>query len=177
MELSRLFIYYNARASLGDTKTDSGTTVRAGLKAVKKYGVCAESVWPYNISMFDDRPSDAAYIDAKQRSITTYRRLSSHTDIMDALQNKQPVVVALTIYSEFMYLDNTNFTVPMPGIISVEQGGHAMCLVGYDTKRKSFLAKNSFGTSWGVSGYCWIPFEYATKFMFEQWVFDITEQK
>lgn len=175
-ELSRLFIYYNARASMGESQYDVGTTIRAGLQAVKKFGVCAESIWPYNIEMFDDRPSVAAYEDAKNRKIESYKRVLMQTDIMDALANQKPVVIALMVFSEFMELNQTKSTVPIPSKASIEQGGHAMCLVGYDMDRSAFLAKNSFGTEWGDQGYCWIPFEYAKQYAFEQWVFDISAQ-
>ncbi|MCR9248413.1 MAG: C1 family peptidase [bacterium] len=39
-----------------------------------------------------------------------------------------------------------------------EYVGHAVLLVGYDDR--GFLAKNSWGTGWGESGYCWITFDY-----------------
>jgi C1A family cysteine protease len=37
-------------------------------------------------------------------------------------------------------------------------GGHAVLLVGYDKTKKVFIARNSWGTSWGDSGYFYIPF-------------------
>src|SRR5581483_9228194 len=44
---SRLFIYYNERASEGTTGTDSGAMLRDGIKSVAKIGVCDEQIWPY----------------------------------------------------------------------------------------------------------------------------------
>lgn len=176
VELSRLFVYYNARSFLGEIRRDTGTTVRAGLKAIKTYGICAESLWPYNIKMFDDRPSAAAYADAEPRKINAYYRLRSVNDIMDSLANYKPVVIAMTAFSDFMNLTGENSTVPMPSKSSIEYGGHAVCLVGYDLSRSAFLAKNSFGVDWGDNGYCWIPFEYFKDYVFEQWTFDIPEQ-
>jgi hypothetical protein len=42
-------------------------------------------------------------------------------------------------------------------------GGHAMCIVGYDTGKDggkgAFKVRNSWGKSWGASGYCWVSFE------------------
>lgn len=41
-------------------------------------------------------------------------------------------------------------------------GGHAVTLVGYDDR--GFLAKNSWGTTWGDQGYCTILFDYHASF-------------
>lgn len=173
VDLSRLFIYYNARALHGNVLQDTGTTLRDALRAVKKYGVCAEGIWPYNIAMFDDRPSNAAYKDAEIRRIKNYRRLGTKFDAMDALTNHKPVLVALEVYSDFMLLNPTQSRVLMPTDISVDIGGHAMCLIGYDSDQQEFLAKNSFGNQWGDGGYCWIPFVYLDQYLYDWWVFDI----
>jgi len=41
-------------------------------------------------------------------------------------------------------------------------GGHAMCIVGYDTGKDggkgAFKVRNSWGSSWGAAGYCWVGF-------------------
>jgi len=39
-------------------------------------------------------------------------------------------------------------------------GGHAVVIVGYDTATQRFIIRNSWGVSWGQSGYFTIPFEY-----------------
>src|SRR5207248_2205679 len=41
-------------------------------------------------------------------------------------------------------------------------GGHAVCAVGYDIKRRWFICRNSWGTTWGMRGYFSIPFAYLT---------------
>jgi len=53
---SRLYIYYYARVLDSDVPYDKGTSIRSGLKAVRKWGVCPEdktpglnpaAIWPY----------------------------------------------------------------------------------------------------------------------------------
>ena len=44
-------------------------------------------------------------------------------------------------------------------------GGHCMVAVGYDDTgtigpARHFLVRNSWSTKWGVSGHCWMPYEY-----------------
>ena len=31
-----------------------------------------------------------------------------------------------------------------------QQGGHALCLIGWDDNKKMFHGRNSWGTGWGV---------------------------
>ena len=38
-------------------------------------------------------------------------------------------------------------------------GHHAICLVGFDDTKRCWIAKNSFGTTWGVQGYGLIDYD------------------
>lgn len=170
-DLSRLFIYYNIRRLDGTTATDSGGYLRDGIKAIKRYGICTEKLWPYNINKFDVEPSVAAYEDAKLRSIKNYRKLANIDDVLDALNNNIPVVFGITVFEDFDYITRRNPIVPMPRY-NDPGSGHAMCMVGYDIPKRLLMAKNSFGTKWGYEGYCWIPFEYFADHGYDMWVFD-----
>ena len=71
-DLSRLFVYYNARALDDMVNEDVGAYVRDGIKAVSQWGVCSESIWPYLINKFSLAPSIESYMDAKNRLIKKY---------------------------------------------------------------------------------------------------------
>lgn len=58
---SRLFVYYNERVIEGTVEEDSGAMIRDGIKSVAKLLDCKETIWPYVIEKFADKPSDAAY--------------------------------------------------------------------------------------------------------------------
>lgn len=173
-ELSRLFIYYNARAILGETQEDSGTTIRAGIKGIRSNGICSEQIWPYDVNKFDVRPTESAYTDARSRNIDVYQRLVSNDDMIDSLNNSTPVVIGTYVFDEFMNLSSTNSIISMPK--NSEYGfGHALCVIGYDLGKKLFLVKNSFGTEWGDQGYCWMPFDYCDRYVFEKWRFTVKQ--
>jgi len=174
--LSRLFIYYNTRAEYGDIQKDDGIYLRDGLKSLSKFGVCSESLWPYDLEKFDDRPTDECYEDAKKRKILKYQKLISTYYITEVLNDNKPVVFGMEIYDSFMNLNERISTVNIPSRKEKSLGGHAMCMVGYDLKKRLFLAKNSFGTSWGDNGYCWIPFDYIKQEGYDIWTFEITNQ-
>jgi C1A family cysteine protease len=75
-----------------------------------------------------------------------------------------------------MDLNDRISTVYFPSRKEKSLGGHAMCMVGYDLEKRLFLAKNSFGTTWGDKGYCWIPFDYIKQEGYDIWTFDIPNQ-
>ena len=175
-DLSRLYVYYNARLLEGNgaTELDEGAYVRDAIKAVHLYGICTESCWPYNIEKFSIRPDGICYDEGKLRNIKNYYRLLGLSDILDSLNNYLPVVYGIKIYPGFDDLEyGKDFILSLPGKDEQPIGGHAMCFVGYDLKRELILSRNSFGADWCMKGYCWIPFKYATEQIMDSWVFDI----
>lgn len=174
VELSRLFVYYNSRFLSETHKQDVGVTLKDALKSVNHIGVCEEKYWPYNLDMFDDKPTIAAYRDAITRTITEYRKLNTMNDVLDSVNNNNPIIIGASIYTGFMYLNKSDHIIKIPVSGEKNEGGHAILIVGYDLTRKMFLIKNSFGTEWGLNGYAWMPFTYAEKYVFEYWDFDIS---
>jgi C1A family cysteine protease len=172
VDLSRLFIYYNTRAEYGDIQKDEGMYLRDGLKSLKKLGVCSEELWPYNIEKFDERPSQESYKDAEKRKIISYEKIISIYYMTEALNSNKPVIFGMEIYDSFMDLNKRISTVTFPGRKEKSLGGHAMCIVGYNLKKRLFLAKNSFGINWGDGGYCWVPFDYIRQEGYDVWIFN-----
>lgn len=173
IDLSRLFVYYNARLLEGHPETDEGAYIRDGIAAVRKYGICSERIWPYHIQNFALVPSISSYLDATSRNIKNYYRISTVNDAINALSAGYPIIVGLLVYSEFADITPENYILSVPDTDAQPLGGHAMCLVGYDLAKQLILVRNSFGVDWGDGGYCWIPFEYARTEFLDMWLFDI----
>jgi len=173
-DLSRLFVYYNARLLDNAVDEDVGAYVRDGIKAVNKYGVCSEMSWPYLIERFAQAPSIQSYEDARRRLIKKYYRIETIEDTVDALNANCPVVTSMNVYDSFDDLEySKSHILPMPRASEDLIGGHAVTFVGYDLPKKLFLARNSFGKDWGDDGYFWVPFDYAEKDFMDSWIFDI----
>lgn len=173
-DLSRLYVYYNTRLLDGMTSEDSGAYTRDGIKAIYKYGVCSEDIWPYIIDRFSIVPPTECYMDGLNRTISSYHRIQVLPDIIDALNSNYPIVISMNIYDSFYDLESSgNSILPMPGITENLIGGHAVTLVGYNLQKKLLLARNSFGENWGDRGYFWIPFDYFNKDVMDNWIFDI----
>lgn len=159
---SRLFIYWNERHLEGTEGQDSGASIRDSVKAVHKWGYCRESTWPYDIKAFTTRPPDAAYTEAAQHKAVEYRRVPAHLNtLLELLAEGHLVVLGISVYESLEGADVARTgQVPMPAKTESLLGGHAIVLVGYDTKTRTFLWRNSWGTQWGQQGYGTLPFEY-----------------
>ena len=173
VELSRLYIYYNIRDLEGTTDCDCGVwTLRNGMEAMKKWGMCSEELWPYNFDKVNVKPTEECYTDGSNRTISYYVSLRTVDEMIEVINNNNPIIIGMEIYASFMALTPTNSTIPIPNI-EYSLGGHAVAVVGYSLANRQFLIKNSFGTTWGDSGYAWMPFEYATDYVFEKWYYEI----
>lgn len=158
-DVSRLFIYYQERVLMNTINEDSGATIRDGIKAVSKWGAPLETFWPYNIKRFAQAPSRQAYTDALRRTVTEYRRITSLTDILNALSQDLLVIFGFAVYESFL-TDRVAYTgfMPHPNINEEFYGGHAVVIVGFDRIGKRFIVRNSWGANWGIKGYFFMPF-------------------
>jgi C1A family cysteine protease len=160
-DVSRLFIYYYERLILGTINYDSGAYIRDGIKATNKYGASLESYWPYNISKFKREPVFEAKNDALNRKVSRYERVENFDGCLNALSNGYPIIMGFSVYQSFMtkaVAKTGIMPMPKPGREQL-LGGHAVLLVGYDKLRKVFIARNSWGSTWGDSGYFYMPFD------------------
>jgi C1A family cysteine protease len=172
-ELSRMYIYYNIRDIEGTVDCDCGVlSLRNGMQAMKQWGMCSEKLWPYDVNKYSIKPTPECYQDGSTRTISYYISLGNLDEILEVLNNGNPVIIGMEVYDSFMSVSNTNPTIPMPGI-EYSLGGHAVAVVGYSLANQELLIKNSFGTEWGMEGYAWMPFAYVTDYVFERWYFEI----
>jgi C1A family cysteine protease len=173
VDLSRLFLYYNARKISGDINEDIGAYISTAIEAVKTYGLCREDLWPYDPDKFDVEPAYICYRDARKRTIEKVYEITSHEEIIDMLDRQHPVVVGVAVYPDFNRINNQSTILKMPGAAEEPIGSHAMCIVGYDDSKQQFLLRNSFGDDWGEGGYFWIPYEYADANFSDMWAFSL----
>ena len=162
---SRLFLYYNERVLDNDVYSDAGSTLSEGINALKKYGLCLETEWPYNISLYRTLPSINCYTDAyKYRGITANQVSQNLTSFKQCLASGFPFVFGFTVYSSFESEEVAQTgIVPMPDTENEQVlGGHAVVAVGYDDETQCFIVRNSWGTNWGDNGYFYMPYDYIT---------------
>ena len=148
---------------------DAGAQIRDGIKTLNdfNYGICDESLWPYDISKFADTPPQAAYDAAKKNRIKYFATLDGLTidHLKQCLAHGFPFTFGFNVYQNFEdYVAGTVLTLPTQGRCL---GGHCVDAVGYDDTKESadglgaFLCPNSWGSDgWGEDGYFWMSYSY-----------------
>ena len=159
---SRLFVYYNERRMENTISDDEGAYLCDGVKTLEKYGVCAESDWPYDVEKFAIKPPEFCYINATQHLVLSSANVDTDLYSMKhALANGFPFVVGISIYGPFES-EEVGLTgkVPMPQPKDESLGGHAVLVCGYNDETQEFIVRNSWGPDWGDKGYFYLPYAY-----------------
>ncbi len=175
---SRLFVYYNERSMEKTVSEDSGALISDGIKSLKKYGVCPESSWSYDITKFTVKPPQSCYTSALTHKAISVSNIRQDMISMKAsLFSGYPFVVGISVYSSFESDDVAKTgIVPMPDITKEQLlGGHAILCVGYDDTKNVWIMRNSWGTGWGMSGYFTLPYDYLLSSQLSSDLWNITK--
>jgi len=190
-DLSEQFLYWAARQHFITPimKSRPGSLLLYGLKALKEYGICPETDWPYNPNpMPGDEAQGTPSADARARAegyriekyVFLWPRDIDHLKAHLAGGYAIAFTVPTFNYWNSLMIDRTG-VIRMPlapegtrnPIVWLESA-HALCMVGYqddDTVPGGgyFILRNSWGTHWGDqcpdgAGYGWMPYDYLEKY-------------
>jgi hypothetical protein len=155
-----------------------GSSCRGALKAWHKHGVCSEQLWPYSGKKPGfQRPRAGWDIDALTRTVGVYYRVNhaSVVDMQAAIFQIGAIYVAAQVHDGWNLPGKKTLPIAhasLPGIRPIRNrkslGGHAFALVGYN--EQGFVAQNSWGTSWGQSGFAILPYEEWNQYGSDAWV-------
>lgn len=163
-DVSRLFIYYNARAESDSQEDDDGTTMLDAIEALKKYGACREDLWPNEEDSINAEPPEEAYTHGAHFKIAEAEYVETDLALWKStLAEGYPIAFCLNTFTSFDHATESKGRVPLPKKDEQEReehGWHAMLCVGYLEKDQLFIVRNSWGTEWGDRGYCYIPYKY-----------------
>jgi C1A family cysteine protease len=160
--LSRLFLYWHERDLENTVSTDSGATLRDGMRVLANIGVPPEDDYPYMENIFTDAPSSEAEQHATANKITEYHRVMGFTDMQSALSSGLPVVIGMYVYPSFESTTTSGIVAAVDKTTETVLGGHALTVVGYKKidNVDYAIVRNSWGTDWGDNGYCYVPRTY-----------------
>lgn len=163
-DLSRLFVYYNARLRSGDQNSDDGCIVEYAMESLGKFGVCTEATWPYKKKLTNKRPPEQAYAEAKALTTRSVKQVPLKLQAWkQALAESNAIVFGCATFESFDECSDNGGLVPMPSPSDARRashGGHSMLAVGYNDQEQVFIIRNSWGTDWGDQGYCYMPYNY-----------------
>lgn len=179
-DFSEQFLYWDCKQH--DNYNGEGTWIKYGMEALKDDGICTESIWQYNpnpIPGNEDQgpPPQNASSNASQYKIEGSDSLYSKgvQAIREKLSIDKLVAFAVPVYTYW-------FTTPvrdtgdirLPLSTDTYEGGHAMCMVGYEDDPSVpgggyFLVRNSWGTGWAQNstlepGHARIPYAFIEKY-------------
>jgi C1A family cysteine protease len=164
VDLSRLFLYYNARVVLNDAERDSGTFIRLLMSTLTTLGTCSEELWPYDTNKVFVRPSWDSYRAAYDNKIDSYYRIAgTGKDRVEAVKRaiiaQHPVVFGMLVDQAYVDVGSDGM-IAMPKSTRVNAGGHAQLIVGFDEGKRRFIVRNSWGIRWADDGYAYVPYDY-----------------
>jgi C1A family cysteine protease len=136
--------------------------IRDGIKSVAKRGVCKEDTWPYDIAKFREKPGPQCYDEARKYRAVQYQRIIRNLNQMKGcLASGYPFVFGFAVYESFLSAEVARTgIVPMPQPTEEFAGGHCVTAVGFQDDKQCFIVRNSWGTGWGMQGYCLMPYAY-----------------
>jgi C1A family cysteine protease len=164
---SPAYLYARTRMAEGTWPSDAGATMADEFAVLQSYGVCSESDMPYDMDPAEPIPN-IADADAAAFRVPTpaWVDMGDPNNAMQVLANGMPIGIAIPVYQSFEDV-RSDGRVPMPNPdVEPMLGGHGLPILGYDADKKFWIVANSWGTGWGDSGFCYIPFGYP---MWEAW--------
>ncbi|MDX2216843.1 MAG: C1 family peptidase [Oculatellaceae cyanobacterium bins.114] len=163
-DVSRLFLYYNARARHNSQNEDSGTMMYCAIESLMEHGACCEDLWLNDESMIFNEPDASAYENAANFTITEAEVIETDLDLWrHTLAEGHPIAFALNLFESFNTATENRGRISLPKKsenVRETHAWHAMLCVGYSDKDRMFIVRNSWGPEWGDRGYCYIPYDY-----------------
>ena len=166
VQLSRLFVYWNARLYDKSTDKDEGTYIKNAFNSLAKDGVCPESVWEYNTNKVFAQPPMEAYRQGLDNTIHSFYRINATGDkrieeIESAIRANHPVVFGTGVTNSFLTYESSVDKVWFAPSEKIA-GLHAMIITGVRNMgdETHFLIRNSWGTDWGNKGHTWFDSSY-----------------
>lgn len=145
---------------------DQGAIVSDALHAMIKLGVPLDETVP-DKAWHKSRIPANAFEEATRFKVFEGYELNTFDEMVSALLRRWPVVFGIMLGNRF----NPNPEGVIPPWDGANVGGH--CLLGVGVKRIAgqwyIRTLNSWGTRWGLSGYCYIPESY---FRGQRWPLD-----
>jgi len=167
------FFVYEQIKSYSDTQCQEGAGLIIALEALKQYGTVPIRRF---VRSCGQPIGKELFLEAEQYRIAEYRRLflantkDKISPIKKSLIQNKPVVIGLQCFADSFIKAKDSLWQPtdkeIKQILS-EEGGHALCVVGYDENLKAFEVVNSWGTAWANKGFIWIPYEVFEQVCFE----------
>lgn len=142
-----------------DQGENQGTDPWKVIKSIIDFGVCSLADMPYNQYNSSTQPNEKQKTAAlKFKAFNrTFTDIGDVDAIKTYLAQGTPVVLNLNVCRNFNRLNRSNYIYNKRS--GINEGWHAVCLVGYDDTLRAFKLLNSWGTGWGLNGYAYVAYD------------------
>lgn len=138
---------------------DCGSYIADALELMKTKGVVPWEYMPYS-DKDCSKPMDDEFSVASNYKIKGYNRLANKMNFNEYkqyLSNDVPVIIGVPLGAGFDNIKSGSTSTFK--CTQVEDGGHAMLVVGYDDTKQAFKIMNSWGKNWGDKGHVWVDYD------------------
>ena len=159
--LAPAYSYARTRIAEGSWPKDAGATIADEMAVLEAFGVCREASMPYDADPAEPVP-EAADVEAQQYRIgePAIVDLGNIDSARQVLAAGLPINLAIPVYASFGDV-SADGTVPVPDPEhETLEGGHGVCIAGYDVPRRAWLIVNSWGRGWANGGLAWLPWAH-----------------
>lgn len=161
---SPLFVYNQIKPNYCDKGLcQCGTDAAEALEFVERNGIC--DFKDFNPNSCDINPSSDVFKKAKNCLIENSTKLFDVNDsyetiinaVVNSLNANKPVVTGFQFLESFQKVKKDGYWNPSTN--EIPNGGHAVCVIGYDNNSKRFELINSWGTDWGNGGFFTVSYQ------------------
>ncbi len=151
VDLSEAQLFYCIAESQG-RNCGNGWWPDNALDGYKNVGIADEACFPYTAG--DQVCKLCGDWQGRAIKITGWHTISNTADMKTWLSTRGPLDTCFTVYDDFFSYRSGVYS-HMSGDVA---GGHCVCVVGYNDSLGCWICKNSWGTSWGQSGFFQIAY-------------------
>ena len=138
--------------SCGDAGNCGGGSHNEASDYIRNVGLPLESCYPYTATNGSCGNACPTYQSSTYR-IQSWSWVATTAPtvalLKDALYTYGPLITTMVVYTDFFSYDSGVYVYTW----GVEEGEHAVLIVGFNDTGQYFIVKNSWGTGWGESGY------------------------
>ena len=153
VDLSEAHLFYGWGSTVG-VNCNTGWMPLPALGFVTSQGLTYESEWPYSAGNSNGASLPANWQQHRAKSAGTVDVTNNVQAIKNHLTTYGPVTGCFVVYTDFFSYSSGVYH----HVSGVEEGGHCVAIVGYDDVQGAWIIKNSWGTSWGQSGFGMIKY-------------------
>jgi C1A family cysteine protease len=153
---SRSAAYVYNQIKMGDC--GAGSMPNDAMNLIQNQGECGNSQMPYVAGNCYVMPSAQQKTWAAGRKSGGWFNVNSRStsDIKYYLNQNYAVAVCFNVNQSFYDIRNNNYV--WSSVYGSTQGGHCVCIVGYDDATQLFKVQNSWGSGWGRGGFFYVTY-------------------